>query len=131
MPDDCASGITVKDMCHEPVAPFSGSFKGIQSRWPAVDKEGVAVVSRCKRVSGVSGKEALRKIVGYACPGAYFTLPLKSAAKNSQLEAFVTTGLLNQIHTTFGMGQQNSEGLFHVSLGARHALWTPDDAKRL
>lgn len=43
-----ASGVAVEDVHHEPLAFFSGQFKGEQLRWPTVNKEAFAIFSGCQ-----------------------------------------------------------------------------------
>ena len=44
------SGVALENMSHEPLAFLSGSFKGSQSRWATVDKEGFAIVKTFRRL---------------------------------------------------------------------------------
>ena len=49
-PADFASKNTAEERHHEPSGFLSGVFKGSQLRWPAVDREGFAIMSTSQRL---------------------------------------------------------------------------------
>lgn len=49
--DELQRGVPVQGLPHEPLVFLSGMVKGYQRRRAAVDKEGFAIVSTCKRLT--------------------------------------------------------------------------------
>lgn len=94
--------------------PRKDNCRGVMSsRWQNIGTE-----ADCE----VSGSLALRKVAVYACEDADYTLPSKRAVKSSQLEALAAMKSVSEIHTPFGVGHQESGGLFRVSLEARQVI---------
>ena len=118
--EEFRSGIALENMSLEPVAFPSGSFKGSQLRWAAVDKEGFAIVDTFRRLEyllwgGVHIFTDHRNLMYIFNPEACVTSVTKAMAQ--RLENWKAVLGRYQYAIEHIPGERNCLGRFVVSLG--------------